>query len=34
MVEILVGEKTYRLGSDIPPLFTDYIKVMITPREQ
>jgi hypothetical protein len=34
IAEILVGEKTYRLGSDIPPLFTDYMEVMMTPREQ
>jgi hypothetical protein len=34
IAEILVGEKTYYLGSDIPLLFTDYIEVMITPCKQ
>jgi len=34
MAAIPVGDKTYYLGSDIPPLYMDYMEVMMTPREQ
>jgi hypothetical protein len=34
MTEIAVGDKTYCLMSDIPPLYMDHMEVMMTPREQ
>jgi hypothetical protein len=34
VAEIPVGDKTYCLGSEIPPLFIDYIEVLITPYKQ